>query len=127
MEEQLALEQRVWQRVRSQGDPQTEPEEDLARLIRLGREQVCALQQLDRHLSLRELENLQLLTALYHLRFGKKVPVSHQGQPGRAACRRRAEEMLQLYIRLERDPEFSALFTRLTGVQRAVCAALGGR
>ena len=121
MEEQLALEQRVWQRVRGLRSPETDLEESLEALIRLGREQRAAMKGRSHHLYGLEGENLALLTALYHLRFGKRVP----GLPsGKGNCRQRAEKMLRLYVQLENHRDFGPLFTDLTRRQRAICAAL---
>ena len=121
MEEQLALEQRVWQRVRGLRSPETDLEESLEALIRLGREQRAAMKGRSHHLFSLEGENLALLTALYHLRFGKRV----SGQPsGKGNCRQRAEQMLRLYVQLENHRDLGPLFTDLTRRQRAVCAAL---
>lgn len=124
MEDQLTLEQRVWQRVRGTGSDGADPEETLARLIRLGREQTAALRYLDRNLWQQERDNLVLNTALYRLRFGKTLPGHRPVRPSRQDCRRRAAAMLQLYLRLENHRELGALFTDLTGKQRAICAAL---
>ena len=124
MEDQLALEQRVWQRVRGQRSPEKDLEETMETLIRLSREQVAGLKYGSRELYRREAETMALLNGLYHLRFGRHLPGRPAFRPGREECRRRAEEMLRLYIQLETNPEFGPLFTHLTRKQRAICTAL---
>ena len=126
MEEMLDLEQRVWQRVRGLQSPEGNLEKDVEELIRLSREQTAALKGRHKALYGLESENLALLTALYHLRFGRRLPAGKPGQRGRDACRRRAEKMLRLYVRLESHPSLGALFTDLTRRQRSICAMLEG-
>ena len=126
MEEQLALEQRVWQRVRGLRSPEQDLEEALEGLIRLGREQTAGLKPWNPPLYRQEMENLSLLTALYHLKFGRHLPGQPRVRPSREDCRRRAAKMLQLYVQLESHRDFGALFTHLTRRQRAICAALEG-
>ena len=126
MKEMLALEQRVWQRIRGQRSPEKDLEEDLEALIRLGREQTSALKGRHRALYGLEAENLALLTTLYHLRFGRRLSPGKPGPGGKDDCRRRAEKMLRLYVRLEGHPCLGTLFTDLTRRQRSICAMLEG-
>ena len=126
MEDRLALEQRVWQRVRGNATDEETLESALARLIRLSREQAAGLKPGNKQLYRREVQTLGLLTALYRLRFGKEVPLSPVRPSNREACRRRAAEMLGLYLQLETHRELGGLFTDLTRQQRATCAALEG-
>ena len=125
MEDMLALEHRVWQRVAGVRSPEDDLQEALEALIHLGRNQAAGLKRHSRNLQQQEAENLALLTALYHLRFGKRLPKRKSPGPDRDNCRSRAEKMLRLYIRLENHRELGPLFTHLTRVQRATCAALG--
>lgn len=118
------LEQRVWRRVRGEtGEPG-----DLAELIRLSRQQVRDLKQLDRILYDMERQTLALLTGLHMLQGGKDLPEtgasSLRAGQRLLRCRERCSRMLEILVALENDGRYGPVFTDLTRLQRAKCARL---